>query len=67
MDSNIKEISDMADEYLKHHTEMTEYEALRIAVETKRNEILKKAFVVSESDSHPSALESIAMGLRNLS
>lgn len=44
---------------------LTNYEALMIAIEIERNEILRSAFVVVESDTigndTPSALEKIAM------
>jgi hypothetical protein len=38
-------------------------EALQLVIQSERNEILKRAFVLSDSDKYPSALESIAMQL----
>ena len=42
---------------------ITMAEALGLVVQSERNEILKRAFVLSDSDNHPSALEAIAMQL----
>lgn len=38
-------------------------DALSLIVQSERNEILKRAFVISDSDKNPTALEAIAMGL----
>lgn len=38
-------------------------DALSLVVQSERNEILKRAFVISDSDKNPTALEAIAMGL----
>lgn len=38
-------------------------EALNIVIQIERNEIFKKAFMLSKDDRYPSALESIAMNL----
>lgn len=46
---------------LQEDFELTDYEALKIAVEVRRNEILKYAFTVNFKD--PSALEYIGMQL----
>jgi hypothetical protein len=42
---------------------ITMAEALQLVLQSERNDILKKAFVLSDSDKYPSALESIAMRL----
>lgn len=38
-------------------------EALSLVIQSERNEIIKKAFLVSASDKYPTALEAIAIGL----
>ena len=38
-------------------------DALSLVIQSERNEILKRAFVISDSDKNPTALEAIAMGL----
>lgn len=38
-------------------------DALSLVIQSERNEILKKAFVISDSDKYPTALEAIANGL----
>ncbi len=38
-------------------------DALSLVIQSERNEILKKAFVISDSDKYPTGLEAIAMGL----
>ena len=38
-------------------------DALSLVIQSERNEILKRAFVISDSDKTPTALEAIAMGL----
>lgn len=38
-------------------------DALSLVIQSERNEILKQAFVISDSDKYPTALEAIAMGL----
>jgi hypothetical protein len=38
-------------------------DALSLVIQSERNEILKRAFVISDSDKKPTALEAIAMGL----
>ncbi|MCK0159563.1 hypothetical protein [Allomuricauda sp. F6463D] len=48
---------------LSKECKITMAEALGILIQDERNEILKRAFVLSDSDSHPSALEAIAMQL----
>ncbi|RZN83541.1 MAG: hypothetical protein EVB11_05030 [Winogradskyella sp.] len=42
---------------------MTMADALQLVLQSERNEILKRAFMLSDSDRYPSALESIAMKL----
>jgi hypothetical protein len=51
-----------ADELSQEH-DITMADALALVIQSERNEILKKAFVISDSDSYPSGLEAIAIGL----
>ena len=48
---------------LSRECEITLAEALSLILESERNEILKKAFLVSDSDNYPTALEAIAIAL----
>lgn len=57
-DKQIKEAKELSKE-----CKITMAEALNIVIQAERNEILRRAFVLSESDRHPSALEAIAMQL----
>jgi hypothetical protein len=38
-------------------------DALSLVIQSERNETLKQAFVISDSDKYPTALEAIAMSL----
>jgi|TARA_R110002012_G_scaffold153651_3_gene313813 hypothetical protein len=38
-------------------------DALSLVIQSERNDILKRAFLVTDSDKNPTALEAIAMGL----
>lgn len=42
---------------------MSMAEALSLIIQNERNEILKKAFVISDSDEYPTGLEAIAIAL----
>jgi len=53
-----KKVKDLAKE-LQEYQGLTAYEALDIALKVERNEILERAFVLSDSDSVPSALEKL--------
>ena len=48
---------------LQKDFKLTDYEALRIALEVERNNLFIKAHVISSTDEYPSALEKIAMEL----
>ncbi len=45
------------------YPKLTDYEALNLAIQIQRNQILVGAFNVSYNDSYPSALTSIAIAL----
>ncbi|NWJ49755.1 MAG: histidine kinase [Bacteroidetes bacterium] len=42
---------------------LTDFEALKIALESERNYLIKTAFVITVSDEYPTALEAIAIAL----
>jgi hypothetical protein len=49
---------------LKGHFQLTDFEALRIAIESQRNEFLYRAFMLSNDDrKNPTAIEGIAIAL----
>jgi hypothetical protein len=50
---------------LKEEYKLSDFESLTLALKAERNELFKLAFVISSSDSYPSALEKIAMLLEN--
>ena len=49
--------------YLKDEYKLTNFEAFSLALKAEQNELLKLGFVISSSDSHPSGLEAIAIGV----
>lgn len=53
-----KKVRDLATE-LKADYKLDNYQALDIALKAERNEILSRAFVLSDSDSIPTALEKL--------
>lgn len=48
---------------LQEQYKLTSFESLDLALKAEKNEIMKRAFVISSSDSHPSGLEAIAIAL----
>lgn len=58
-----KNIETYVEELKYSYKKLTDFEALSIAVRMQRNDILASAFVVSQADRHPTALEKIAMQL----
>ena len=48
---------------LKSEFELSDFEALTVALKAEQNELIKLGFVISSSDSHPSGLEAIAIGV----
>jgi len=49
---------------LKSHFQLTDFEALKIAIESQRNEFLYRAFMLSNDDrKNPTAIEGIAIAL----
>jgi hypothetical protein len=57
---------ELAKELGKQFVSITEYEALKIACEIRRNNILKIAFGVREHSDDPTNLEAIAMSLNRI-
>ena len=45
------------------YPKLTDFEVLNLAIQIQRNQILQGGFNVSYTDSHPSALEAIAIAL----
>jgi len=58
---NLPSIHSFVKELRLDYPKLTDFEALQLAVQMQRNEIMKRAFVISSSDDYPSALEKIAM------
>lgn len=63
MQSHITNYHQIAEDLRKTYTELTMIEALNLAVQIERNQILENAFSVSRNDSHPPSLEAIAISL----
>jgi len=59
----MQDIYSLAERLRQQHSTLSEYESLNLAIQYQRNELLKAGLVVSGNDSHPSALESIAMSM----
>lgn len=57
-----KDVIELAKD-LQTEYKLTNYEALTLALKAEKNELLKLGFVISSSDSHPSGLEAIAIGV----
>lgn len=57
------EVKELAKE-LKETYKLTDYEALSLALKAEQNSLFKRAFVVTSSDSVPTALEAIAIALK---
>jgi hypothetical protein len=57
---------ELAKELAKQFVSITEYEALKIACEIRRNNILKLALGVREHSDNPTNLEGIAMALESI-
>ncbi len=60
---NFKDIDSYVSDLKSDYKDLSNFEALSIAVRMQRNDILAAAFAVSQSDRAPSALEKIAMQL----
>ncbi len=63
MTHNHETIDSIFREYKEKYPKLTDHQALELAVQIQRNQILKAAFVVTKISKHPAALESIAMSL----
>lgn len=48
---------------LKESYKLTDFEAITLALKAEQNELMRRAFVISSSDSHPSGLEAIAIAI----
>jgi len=58
-------IKKRADSFKIDYQKLTDFEALSLAIQCQRNEILQNGLVVSSDYSYPSALEKIAMNSGN--
>ena len=59
------EIRKVAEELVKEYKgEISVYEALTIALKAEQNALFKTAFVISQSDDYPTALEAIVIALK---
>lgn len=68
MVSEITDYTELADKLMKQNEDLTTYEAYNLAIQIQRNQILENAFVVAQdSKDYPSALEDIAISLKNIS
>jgi hypothetical protein len=48
---------------LKHEYKLSDFEALSLALNAEKNEIIKLGFVLHSNDERPSGLEAIALSL----
>lgn len=48
---------------LKEEFKLSDFEALSLALKAEQNELIKISFNISNSDSHPTNLEAIAIAL----
>lgn len=55
-----KEVRELAKRF-KENLRVTDYEAFSLAFKVELHGLLKQAFVISSTDSHPTALEKIAI------
>lgn len=60
-----KNVRDLASELKKDH-KLSDFESLSLALQAERNEILSRAFVLSDSDQYPTALETIVHKLEDI-
>jgi hypothetical protein len=60
---SIQSVIKYAEELKEYSKKLTDSDALRLAIEIERNEILRAGLNVSTDNSYPSALEALAMAL----
>lgn len=60
---NYKSISQYIEDLKLDYKNLSEYELLSIAIQQQRNDIFASGLSVSQTDSHPSAIEAIAIQL----
>ena len=58
------DVKDLAKE-LKSEYKISDFESLSLALKVEQNELIKKGFVISSTNSHPTGLEAIVMALGN--
>ncbi len=59
----IENYSRIAKELKEEYSKLSDFEALSLAIQIQRNQILENGLAVSSSDRYPSALEAIAIAL----
>jgi hypothetical protein len=57
------DIDSLAKDFKKDYPELTDYEALSLAVQLQKNQILIAGFNISRTDKYPASLEAIAIQL----
>lgn len=61
MNNKIEDYRIIAKSLKSHHKQLTEFEAISLAIQIERNQILENGLNVSRSDSHPPAIEALAI------
>lgn len=57
------DLNSLAKEFKKDYPKLTDYEALSLAIQKQKNQILIAGFNISRTDKHPASLEAIAIQL----
>lgn len=63
MNSKIEDYSTIAKQLKNNYPKLSEFEALSLAIQIERNQILENGLVVSKSDKTRSGLEAIGIAL----
>lgn len=63
MKTEVRSLYQIEKELKKEYPNLTEFEALSLAVQIERNEILENGLVVSRTDRVPSGLERLALAI----
>lgn len=56
------DVKDLAKE-LKSEYKISDFESLSLVLKVEQNELIKRGFLISSTDSHPTGLDEIAMAL----
>ena len=63
MKTQIDSFEQIAEDLRKTYSELTTFEALTLAIQIERNQLIENAFSVNRNDSNPPSLEAIAISL----